>query len=270
MGEDGTHHDGSHEHGTLEDGTPERGTPEDGALEHGPLDDRPAVTGPHPRRRLVLLAVLVTVVLLVAVVVLLNRAGGSDPLAALEVESEPWAYVAVFLLVLGDAVIALLPGETTLNAASTLAAQGVLSLGWVVLAGAAGAVVGDSALYGIARRAGASVGPRLESTLRDRRVAAVMSSLGSNAAVLLVAGRYVPGVRFVVNASLGLARYPYRRFLLWSAIGGTLWSVYTCCLAYLVGTALAGFPLASVVLSATITTVALAAVLLAVRRRRRG
>ena len=88
--------------------------------------------------------------------------------------------------------------------------------------------------------------------------------------LLLVAGRYVPGVRFVVNASLGLARYPYRRFLLWSAIGGTLWSVYTCCLAYLVGTALAGFPLASIVLSATITTVALAAVYLVVRRRRRA
>lgn len=224
----------------------------------------------HPRAgRWLLVALGVAVVLVVAVVVL-NRAGGRDALAALDVESEPWAYVAVFLLVLGDAVVALLPGETTLNAAATLAAQDVLDLGWVVLAGALGAVVGDSALYAIARRAGTAVGPRLEATLRDRRVASVMSSMGSSAPVLLVAGRYVPGVRFVVNASLGLNRYPYRRFLLWSAIGGTLWSVYTCCLAYLVGTALAGFPLASIVLSATITTVALAAVFVVVRRRRRA
>lgn len=238
----------------------------------GADDGTPRTTGPHHShraRRGLLVAVGVAVVL-VALVALLNRAGGRDALAALDIESEPWAYVAVFLLVLGDAVIALLPGETTLNAAATLAAQGVLALGWVVLAGALGAVVGDSALYGIARRAGTSVGPRLEATLRDRRVAAVMSSMGSSAPVLLVAGRYVPGVRFVVNASLGLARYPYRRFLVWSAIGGTLWSVYTCCLAYLVGTALAGFPLASIVLSATITTVALAAVFVVVRRRRRS
>ncbi|MGW6130761.1 DedA family protein [Cellulomonas sp. NPDC055163] len=239
----------------------------------GGADDgtRRATDAHHPRRPRRWLLVAVGVALaLVAVVAVLNRAGGRDALAALDIESEPWAYVAVFLLVLGDAVIAVLPGETTLNAAATLAAQGVLALGWVVLAGALGAVVGDSTLYAIARRAGTAVGPRLDATLHDRRVAAVMASMGSSAPVLLVAGRYVPGVRFVVNASLGLARYPYRRFVLWSAIGGTLWSVYTCCLAYLVGTALAGFPLASIVLSATITTVGLAAVFVVVRRRRRS
>jgi membrane-associated protein len=224
-------------------------------------------SGGHARRWL--LVAVVVALLLVMVAVLLNRAGGRDPLATLDVEDGPWAYVAVFLLVVGDAVIAVLPGETTLNAASTLAAQGVLSLGWVFVAGAAGAVVGDSALYWIARRTGTAVGPRLETTLRDRRVAAAMSSMGSSAPVLLAVGRYVPGLRFVVNASLGLARYPYRRFLLWSAIGGTLWSAYTCCLAYLVGTALAGFPLGSMVLSATITTVALVAVYVVARRRRR-
>jgi membrane-associated protein len=223
----------------------------------------------HTGRWWLLLAVAVALVLVV-VAVFLNRAGGRDPLATLDVEDGPWAYVVVFLLVMGDAVVAVLPGETTLNAASTLAAQGVLSLGWVFVAGAAGAVLGDSALYGIARRTGTAVGPRLETTLRDRRVAAAMSSLGSSAPVLLTVGRYVPGLRFVVNASLGLARYPYRRFLLWSAIGGTVWSAYTCCLAYLVGTALAGFPLASMFLSATITTGALVAVYVVSRRRRRS
>ena len=86
--------------------------------------------------------------------------------------------------------------------------------------------------------------------------------------MLLVAGRFVPGVRFVVNATLGLSRYRYASFLLWSTIGGTVWAVYTCGLAYLVSTSLADFPLASVIISGLITTVALAAIFLVVRRSR--
>jgi membrane protein DedA with SNARE-associated domain len=104
--------------------------------------------------------------------------------------------------------------------------------------------------------------------MRNQKVAAAMDFIGSGAAMLLVFGRYLPGLRFVVNATLGLAAHPYRHFLLWSAIGGTVWSVYTCGLAYLVGTALAGFPLASVIISGLITTVAIAVVYLVARRRR--
>lgn len=65
-------------------------------------------------------------------------------------------------------------------------------------------------------------------------------------------------------------KYPYSRFLLWSAIGGTLWSAYTCGLAYAVGTALADFPLASVVISGTITTLLLGVIFWKLKRDRRS
>jgi membrane-associated protein len=84
----------------------------------------------------------------------------------------------------------------------------------------------------------------------------------------LTAGRFVPGVRFVVNATLGIERFPYPRFLLWSAIGGALWSIYTCVLAYLVVTALANFPLASVAISGVITTVLMGVIFWKVKRER--
>jgi cell shape-determining protein MreD len=42
--------------------------------------------------------------------------------------------------------------------------------------------------------------------------------------------------------------------------------VYTCGLTYLVGTSLADFPLASVLISSLITTVALCAIFLVLRR----
>jgi hypothetical protein len=39
-------------------------------------------------------------------------------------------------------------------------------------------------------------------------------------------------MRFAVNASIGISDIPYRRFFPWSVLGGALWSVYTCALAY--------------------------------------
>lgn len=178
-----------------------------------------------------------------------------------------WPYVAVFALVLGDAVIAVLPGETTLNTASTLAAQGVLELHWVMLAGAVGAVVGDSTLYWIARFFRPRVQARLDAALKNPKVAAAQEIVGSTTTELIVFGRYLPGMRFVVNASMGLSGHPYRDFVRWSALGGTLWAVYNCSVAYLVGTALVGAPVASIVMSALASTVVVAIVFLVVARR---
>jgi membrane-associated protein len=87
--------------------------------------------------------------------------------------------------------------------------------------------------------------------------------------VLLVFGRYVPGLRFVINATMGMNRYPYGKYLPWSALGGALWSTYTCLLAYKVGSTLDNYPLASVYISGLITTVVMAVIFLVVRRRDR-
>ena len=221
----------------------------------------------HSLRRWAGLVVLV-VFLLAIVTVVLQNLGGGDVFSLVDEASGDWAYLAVFLLVFADAICPVFPGETTLNAASTLAAQGVLDLGVVMLMGTLGAIVGDSALYWIARLCGARFQGRLNAATENPKVSAALQFLGARASVLLVAGRFVPGVRFAVNATLGLSGYPYPSFLLWSAIGGAVWAVYTCGLAYLVGTSLAGFPLASVIISGLITTVALGAIFLVLRRSR--
>ena len=221
----------------------------------------------HRFRHPVVLATI-AVAILVLIIIVLQIVSGGDGFSLIDQASGDSAYLVVFLLVVGDALCAVFPGETTLNAASTLASQGVLNLGLVMLAGAAGAVAGDSALYWIARRNRQRFQPRMDAAMRNDKVAAAMGFIGSSAAMLLVFGRYVPGLRFVVNATLGLAAHPYKHFLLWSAIGGTTWSVYTCGLAYLVGTALAGFPLASVIISGLLTTIAIGVVFITARRRR--
>lgn len=182
--------------------------------------------------------------------------------------SPGWAYVISALLVFLDGVCALFPAETTLITASALAVAGSLDLGLVILAGAVGAVTGDSALYWLARLSRRRFQRQLDAAMRNEKVAEAMDLIGTSAPILLVVGRYVPGLRFVVNASCGLAPYPYRQFLLWSAIGGTAWSVVTCLTAWGLGTVLGDNPLAAVVLSSLVSTFAVAIVFVLIRRHR--
>jgi membrane-associated protein len=181
--------------------------------------------------------------------------------------NENVAYVMVFALIAGDAVFPVFPGETTLNTASTLAAQGELKLGWVIVAGALGAIVGDSMLFLLARRQSGRLQPQLDRALSNDKVAAAYAYLDRGAPMLLVFGRYVPGLRFVINVTMGLSPRPYRKFIPWSALGGALWSTYTCLLAYWVGTKLDDYPAASVILSGVITTLLMLAFFLAERHR---
>ena len=218
------------------------------------------------RRRLLWTALAALTSLLLILLALVLLAVLQDHPGPEEVTG-PWPYVLIFGLVFGDAVIPILPAETTLNTASTLAAQGYLDLGWVMVAGAIGAVLGDSALYWVAHLSRRHVQGQLDAAMANTKVATAMEVIGSSAGALLVFGRYVPGLRFVVNASLGLARHPYRDFVRWSALGGIAWSIYICAVAYVVGTALLDAPFAAIVVSAIASSLAVAVVFFIVARR---
>jgi membrane-associated protein len=217
--------------------------------------------------RKTLIRILATVAVVIVVAIVLNVVGGGNALGTVAAHAGT-SYLGIAGLVFADAICPVFPGETTMNAAATLAAQGSLDLLLVIVAGAVGAIVGDSALYWIARLFSDRLSEQVDKAKQNDKVAAALDLLGDSAPTLLVIGRFVPGVRFVVNSTYGIAKLPYRRFLLWSAIGGALWSVYTSLLAYAVGTALADFPLASVIISGAITTIAVAAVLWKLRRDR--
>lgn len=223
----------------------------------------------HGRTHRIVFWSVAAVALVAAAALVVHLLAGSHVFGGVDADSGDAAYVAVFLSVFGDAVFPVLPGETTLNAASTLAADGSLDLALVMLAGALGAVVGDSTLYWIARKSRNRIEPQIEKAKQNDKVTLALDFMGSSAPILIVLGRYVPGLRFVVNATMGLSEYPYRKFVVWSAIGGTAWAVYTCGLAYLVGTALDNYPLASVIISGLITTAAIAAIFIVLRRGRR-
>jgi membrane protein DedA with SNARE-associated domain len=188
---------------------------------------------------------------------------------SLESESEAASYFTIFLLIALDAVMPIFPGETTLNAAATLAAHDKLEVLPIIIAGALGAIVGDSSLFWLSRLYGARFEDQVNRAKEKKGVKQAFDLMDRSPAVLIIGGRYVPGMRFVVNATMGLSDIEYKRYVVWSIISGVLWSTYTTILAYEIGLALGDFPLASFIISGLVTTIALTVIFFTVRRQRR-
>jgi len=223
-----------------------------------------ATTRGRPGRRLLGAGAIFLVIAVFAVLMTIDKGDGFSLVDG----QTPGSYLAIFALIGLDAVVPVFPGETTLNAAATLAAKDELSLVLIILAGALGAIVGDSALFWIARRSSSYVEPQLNRAKGNSKIASALSFLDHGAPMLLLFGRYVPGLRFVINSTMGLSGTPYRSFIPWSALGAVMWSTYTCLLAYWVSSSLEDYPLASVIISGAITSLVIAAFFIYQRRQR--
>jgi membrane protein DedA with SNARE-associated domain len=170
-------------------------------------------------------------------------------------------YALIFGFVVLDAVFPVFPSESLLNTASNLAAQddSTLVLWRIAAAGWMGAVVGDSLLYWTSRTVlRRTMTKAVDKAEKSPKVAQAMRTMSGTAPIVIVFGRFIPGLRFVVAATMGLARFPYRRFLLWDAVGGGAWAISTCVTAYLIGSLIEGHPIVSIAISAVVTTVMLA------------
>ncbi|MFV1990874.1 MAG: DedA family protein, partial [Acidimicrobiales bacterium] len=177
--------------------------------------------------------------------------------ADIDIASLSRPYSIILLFVTFDAVIPIFPSESLLTTASSLAAQsGSEILIWrVFFAGAFGAIIGDSLLYWLSRTVlRRTMASRVEAAERNPKMKQAMQVLDSNAALIIVFGRFVPGIRFLVGATMGLSRYPFKKFLLYNAIGGTLWAGSTVLFSYVIASVLDDKPVISIVLSVIITT----------------
>ena len=194
-----------------------------------------------PRLRTILLVVLGLLALQWVIPTLLEALTGFE----MSVDADH-PYLLIFAFVTFDAIIPIFPSESILHLASSAALEGQLELGWVILGGGLGAVVGDSLLYWLARTVGHDYLQRqLDKAMKNEKVRVALEVLGQSAPVLITLGRYVPGVRFAVNAGMGLTKYSYPKFLLFSAIGGMTWAGYVCLISYWAGLKLSDYPVLS-------------------------
>ncbi|MDX2381230.1 MAG: DedA family protein [Acidimicrobiia bacterium] len=215
-------------------------------------DDQPHSRWRHfPRFRWILLGGLIALALLWLAPLI------TAFVADIDLESLDNPGLVIFGFVAFDAVIPIFPSESLLTTASNLAAQpdSSIELWRVILAGALGAIVGDSALYWLSRTfLRRFMAGQVTKAQENPKAARALQVLGGTAPLLIVFGRFVPGLRFIVGATMGLSRYPYPRFLLWDAIGGTAWAVYTCVFSYAVASVIDDKPIISIAVSVIVTT----------------
>lgn len=146
----------------------------------------------------------------------------------------PWIYAGVGLLTLLEAsafVGLAVPGEAALLLAGFLVLRGEADMLGMMVAATAGAIIGDSIGYEIGRRLGGVIKRRLGQDRWDRATGFLRRHGGK--AVLL--GRFVGVLRAVVPAAAGASKMPYRKFLLWNALGALVWAPGTIALGYAAG-----------------------------------
>jgi membrane-associated protein len=177
--------------------------------------------------------------------------------AAIDLAEVDHLYAIIAGFVILDAVVPVFPSESLLTTASNLAAQtgSDISLWRLIAAGTIGAILGDSLLYWLSRTVlRRRMSTQVERAQKNDKVAHAMEVMAGTAPLLIVFGRFVPGLRFMIGATMGLTRYPYARFLLWDAIGSFFWAAYTCIFCYLIASVIDDKPLVSILVSVVVTT----------------
>jgi len=138
-----------------------------------------------------------------------------------------YGYLAVALIVMAEGAGIPFPGETVLLIGAAYAGAGNLSLKGVILAAALGAIAGDNLGYWIGRRGGAALLARYGSLLRigPRHLERAESFFARHGAKTVLFARFIAVLRTVCSLLAGANRMPYRRFVVFNAAGGILWSV---------------------------------------------
>ncbi len=148
-----------------------------------------------------------------------------------------WSYFVIFGAAAVDAFFPLVPSETVVIIGGNLSSSGDLSLPLVILAAAAGAVVGDNVSFGI----GTLVGERtvkkwFSGEKSQRRLEWAERMLDERGAYIIVIARFIPGGRTAVTFSAGyIPTFPWRRFIVYDVVAGCIWASYAALLGYFGG-----------------------------------
>jgi membrane-associated protein len=163
------------------------------------------------------------------------------------VAHSPWALPLLFLLVLGDAFLVVVPGEAAVTAFGALAVStGEPDAAAVVAVAAVAAVAGDAACYLVGR----TVGLERWRWMRARRVRSAFAwshaRLQRRAALVLFTARFIPFARLAVNLTAGATRIAAPRYLVIAGFAALAWALYQALIGAVVAAVVPGGPVVAV------------------------
>ncbi len=155
---------------------------------------------------------------------------------------ESGGYFGVFALMLLETVFPPIPSEVIMPLAGVVAARGHLSLPWVIVAGTAGAMVGNIIWYGAAKALGLTrFRPLIERygrwlTLDWAEIERAHRLFDKHGGSLVFIGRMLPTVRSLVSIPAGLLKMRFVPFVLWSTVGSAVWTAGLATAGWVLGT----------------------------------
>jgi membrane-associated protein len=153
----------------------------------------------------------------------------------------PWALVGLAAIVFAECGLLLgffLPGDSLLFTAGLFVANGAIGtpLWLVCLVLVAAAVLGNACGYWIGRAAGPAIFDKPRSRLFNPahvlKTQEFFDKYGNRAIVL---ARFVPVVRTFITVMAGVGDMGFRRFMIYSTVGGLLWASGVTVLGYYLG-----------------------------------
>jgi len=136
-----------------------------------------------------------------------------------------WYLFALAGAVLLGAVLPVLPTGAAVSAGAVLASHSnAFGLAGVLIAGAAGAYLGDLIVYAGCRFGGERLAKRVGWLRENASLDALRIRLGEHEVGVLLTSRLIPGGRVPVLLAAGLAGYPWRRFAVVDLTASALWA----------------------------------------------
>ena len=150
-----------------------------------------------------------------------------------------WVVLGIIFAECGLLIGFFLPGDSLLFITGLFIASGFISINiWLAcLLLLIAAVVGNAVGYAIGYKVGPPLFRREDSRIFRKeyveKTHAFFERYGGRAIIL---ARFVPIVRTFITAIAGVARMDFRRFMIFTAIGGVIWAVGVTLAGYFLGT----------------------------------
>lgn len=148
--------------------------------------------------------------------------------AVLHAAGQWWVLLAVFLLCTIDGFFPVVPSESVIVALASISEAGqTVSLWWLWVIGALGAITGDQIAYSLGRAIGLERFHWMRTRSVRRAVGSARRALDGHGALVICTARYIPGGRVAVNYTAGATGYPRVWFTLLDVFAAFLWSGYS-------------------------------------------
>lgn len=195
---------------------------------------------------------------------------------------ETWGYLAIFVLTLLESACIPIPSEVTLTLSGALASgavvsgiHGNLNLGWVIVVGIVGSVVGSVIAYWVGRTGGRAFVDRFGRyvLLTHRDLDRAEGWFNRRGDWVVLVGRVVPLIRTFISFPAGLAEMNLVKFVAFTTVGVAAWVSLLSTIGYEVGASwdsvTKGFSAATYVVAALVVVAIAAFVVVRVRALRR-